>query len=214
MPYPNITITTQTGLSFITGEFVQLIHNSNTYIFGQVVSYDSLTGSMTITPTKVVGEAGDYCGWQVIASGSPGLDAGETASLCGIAGGVVHTLDTTVDKFSVQSVVYDYVINNSTLFESGTLTSVWNPFANQISYSQTAVSLGGSTNNIIFTFSISGNNVLLNVDLTAFPSTPLWNVTVIKTTLAGCTLYTSGAFITAEDAFQITTELSELLITE
>ena len=52
MPYSNITITTNTGLSFITGEFIQVIHDSNNYMFGQVVSYNPSNGSLVFTPTK------------------------------------------------------------------------------------------------------------------------------------------------------------------
>ena len=73
MPYSNITLTTQTGLAFITGEYVQVIHDSNNYIIGQVVSYNPTTGELVFTPTKVVG-SGTFDTWQVIASAAPGTD--------------------------------------------------------------------------------------------------------------------------------------------
>ena len=83
MAYSNITLTTQTGLSFITGEFIQLIHDSNNYMFGQIVSYNPSTGSLTFTPTKVVG-SGTYSTWEIIASGASGNDG--TSGTSGING--------------------------------------------------------------------------------------------------------------------------------
>jgi hypothetical protein len=83
MAYSNITLTTQTGLSFITGEFIQLIHDSNNYMFGQIVSYNPSTGSLTFTPTRVVG-SGTYSTWEIIASGAAGNDG--TSGTSGING--------------------------------------------------------------------------------------------------------------------------------
>lgn len=83
MAYSNITLTTQTGLSFIAGEFIQLIHDSNNYMFGQIVSYNPATGSLTFTPTRVVG-TGTYSTWEVIASGAAGNDG--TSGTSGING--------------------------------------------------------------------------------------------------------------------------------
>jgi hypothetical protein len=83
MAYSNITLTTQTGLSFITGEFIQLIHDSTNYMFGQIVSYNPATGSLTFTPTRVIG-SGTYSTWEVIASGAAGNDG--TSGTSGING--------------------------------------------------------------------------------------------------------------------------------
>jgi hypothetical protein len=46
MPYANITITTDTGLAFITGEFIQVINDANNFINAQVVTYNSVNGEI------------------------------------------------------------------------------------------------------------------------------------------------------------------------
>ena len=71
MPYLNITITTNTNLSFVTGGFIEVIHDSSNYIFGQVVSYNSSTGSLTFKPITVTG-SGTYTFWTIVCSGAPG----------------------------------------------------------------------------------------------------------------------------------------------
>ena len=38
MAFSNITITANTGLSFIAGQYVQVIHDVNNYFVGQIVS--------------------------------------------------------------------------------------------------------------------------------------------------------------------------------
>jgi hypothetical protein len=71
MPYANINITTTTGLAFVTGDNVQLSYDADNYIIGIVVSYDSSTGAMTVTPTKSVG-SGIYSDWIVSLTGLSG----------------------------------------------------------------------------------------------------------------------------------------------
>ena len=71
MPYANINITTTTGLAFVTGDNVQLSYDADNYIIGIVVSYDSSTGAMTVTPTKSVG-SGTYSDWIVSLTGLSG----------------------------------------------------------------------------------------------------------------------------------------------
>lgn len=71
MPYSNINITTQTNLSFVTGQYIQVIHNSSNYIVGQVVDYNTTPGLLVFTPITVVG-SGTYTSWTIICSSSPG----------------------------------------------------------------------------------------------------------------------------------------------
>lgn len=73
MPYSNITITTDLGLSFITGEFIQVINDSNNYINAQVVSYNPANGQLVFTPLTYAG-SGTFTSWKVIASGASGLN--------------------------------------------------------------------------------------------------------------------------------------------
>ena len=70
MPYSNITITTDIGLSFIAGQFIQLIADNSNYIVGQVVSYNPATGELIFTPSTSIG-SGVYCNWDVVISGVP-----------------------------------------------------------------------------------------------------------------------------------------------
>jgi hypothetical protein len=85
MAYSNITITTNTNLSFVTGEFVQLIHDANNYMFAQVVDYDFATGVMTVTPISFVGD-GAFDTWTVIASAAPGSSGTSGNSTSGNSG--------------------------------------------------------------------------------------------------------------------------------
>ena len=71
MPYSNITITIQTGLTFIPGQYVQVIHDENNYMFGQVVSYNSGTGQFIFEPVSYLG-AGTFTSWTVVTSAAPG----------------------------------------------------------------------------------------------------------------------------------------------
>jgi hypothetical protein len=71
MPYANINITTTIGLAFVTGDNVQLSYDADNYIIGIVVSYDSSTGAMVLTPTKSVG-SGTYTNWIVSLTGLSG----------------------------------------------------------------------------------------------------------------------------------------------
>jgi hypothetical protein len=62
MPYSNITFTASTGLAFVTNDYVKLSINSSNYIIGQVVSYNSSTGSMTVLPLQFEGSTGPLGG--------------------------------------------------------------------------------------------------------------------------------------------------------
>jgi hypothetical protein len=71
----NVTFTIDTGLSFVAGEFVQVIHDSNNYFFGQIVSYNFSTGVLVLSPTSPGVGSGTYTSWNVIASGYHGTSA-------------------------------------------------------------------------------------------------------------------------------------------
>ena len=71
MAYSNITITINTGLSFYPGQYVQVIHDENNYIFGQVVTYDPVTGVFVFYPTNYLG-GGTFDSWTVVASAVSG----------------------------------------------------------------------------------------------------------------------------------------------
>ena len=69
--YSNITITTNTGLSYKPNDFVQLSNTSANYIIGRVVSYNSGTGVMVVTPLFFEG-SGTFTSWEVNLTGAFG----------------------------------------------------------------------------------------------------------------------------------------------
>ena len=86
MAYIQINVTTQTGLSFITGEFIQVINSPSVYIYAQVVTYNSVTGILVFQPISFVG-TGTYTSWEVIASGISGVSGSSgTSGLSGSSG--------------------------------------------------------------------------------------------------------------------------------
>ena len=66
-----ITLQANPGLSFVVGQFVQVIHDIDNYIFAQIQSYNSVTGLMVIAPSQIVG-SGTYDTWNIVPSGSVG----------------------------------------------------------------------------------------------------------------------------------------------
>jgi hypothetical protein len=80
---PNSTITI-TGGVFISGDsYGFTINGANNYIIGTVVSYNSGTGSMVLTPIQSVG-SGTYSSWIVSLTGAPGSSG--TSATSGTAG--------------------------------------------------------------------------------------------------------------------------------
>ena len=69
----NISFTTQTGLTFYTGQFVQAISASaNTnWMYGQVVSYNTSTGALVINVVSTNGSA-TKSDWTIGPSGIQG----------------------------------------------------------------------------------------------------------------------------------------------
>ena len=50
MPFNNITITVNNGLSFQANDFIQVVYDASTTIYGRVVSYNPSNGSLVFTP--------------------------------------------------------------------------------------------------------------------------------------------------------------------
>ena len=71
MPYSNISFTINTGLSFEVNDFVKLVHDASTAIYGRVVSYNPSTGALVLTPYSFSG-SGSYNTWAVDLTGVSG----------------------------------------------------------------------------------------------------------------------------------------------
>ena len=97
-----------TGLAYSTAQDITITYDSNNYMTGPVISYDSNTGNLSVNVTSTVG-AGTYTVWSVNldgAAGSPGATGstgpigatGATGStgLPGIVESNTAPLDTTV----------------------------------------------------------------------------------------------------------------------
>ena len=83
MPYSNLNITINTGLSFKPNDFVRLVFNASNTIFGRVVSYNSSTGALVLTPYDFSG-TGTYTTWKVDLVGVSGTSG--TSGTNGISG--------------------------------------------------------------------------------------------------------------------------------
>lgn len=82
----NATFTVSTNLSYVAGDYVQLSANASNYVIGTVVSYNSSTGVMVITPVQSVG-SGTYSSWTVALTGNVGTAAASaTAGTAGSSG--------------------------------------------------------------------------------------------------------------------------------
>ena len=75
---PNATFNCSPRLSYVAGDFVQLSYDVDNYVIGTVVSYNSTTGVMVITPVKSIG-SGTYSIWNVALTGDAG-SAGTTGT--------------------------------------------------------------------------------------------------------------------------------------
>jgi hypothetical protein len=75
---PNATFNCSPRLSYVAGDFVQLSYDVDNYAIGTVVSYNSTTGVMVITPVKSIG-SGTYSIWNVALTGDAG-SAGTTGT--------------------------------------------------------------------------------------------------------------------------------------
>jgi hypothetical protein len=80
MSYANLTFQVQPNLEFKTHDFVTLRGTNNASIYGQVVSYNSTTGELIITPLSYTGDAGSYDSWVVTLSGYNGSSGASSSS--------------------------------------------------------------------------------------------------------------------------------------
>ena len=86
MAYSNITLTCSTNLIFRANDFVQVSANSTNYYVGRVVSYDSVTGVMVLTPSISVGN-GTFSSWTVSLAGENGTNGlSNTSGTSGTSG--------------------------------------------------------------------------------------------------------------------------------
>ena len=100
MPYSNMTFTVSTGLAFVVNDFVQLSHDADNYIIGRVVSYNSGTGVLVITPLDFKG-SGTYNTWTVSLTGFNG-----TAGTAGTS-----SISDSSSPYPIKSTVF--FLNNS-----------------------------------------------------------------------------------------------------
>jgi hypothetical protein len=85
-----LTFTVNTGLSFNTNDFVQLNSvPSGALIIGRVVSYNSNTGALVLTPQTYTGNAGSYNSWSVALTGANGtMGTSGTSGTSGSSGSI------------------------------------------------------------------------------------------------------------------------------
>ena len=212
--YSNITLTLETDLSFQAGQFVQVIHDTNNYIFGQVVSYDPLTGIMVFSPTSFAG-SGTFCSWVVVPSGASGSSGtsggggGTSSKVCAITSGG-DIIDTN-DKIGFNSVFYNYSVYDCSNYVAGTLIAVWNPQSNAVEFSNTTTSSIGNTDAVTFAFQSVGNSI----NLVMYAPDNTWKYSFRKITLDDCCTvpYISGAFILTQSGSELITESGDFLIT-
>jgi hypothetical protein len=94
MPYSNMTFNVSTGLAFVVNDFVQVSYDANNYIIGRVVSYDSGTGVLVITPYDYKG-SGSYSSWTVSLTGYNGTAATSGTSSISATAGTAGTAGTS-----------------------------------------------------------------------------------------------------------------------
>jgi len=78
---PNATFNVQTNLRFVANDFVKVIATASpaNYVYGRVVSYTAVTGTLIITPLESVG-TGTFSAWTVELSGKNGTSGESTSS--------------------------------------------------------------------------------------------------------------------------------------
>jgi len=84
MPYADLTFQLQPNLRFVANDFVTLTSGVNASIYGRVVSYDTVTGIMVVTPLSFEGDAGSYSTWTVSLDGKNGTSG--TSVISGTSG--------------------------------------------------------------------------------------------------------------------------------
>ena len=59
MPYSDLSFNTNIGLEFQENDFINIVHDVNTSIYGRVVSYNPNSGALVMTPEAFIGAAGN-----------------------------------------------------------------------------------------------------------------------------------------------------------
>lgn len=93
------SFTTQTGLAFRPGSFVEIADNAaptTNYMIGQCTAYNIATGALDVTVTHI-GGSGTKTSWIITLTGKPGSDASVTlANVETALGGPVALLTPTI----------------------------------------------------------------------------------------------------------------------
>jgi hypothetical protein len=78
---PNATFNVQTNLRFVANDFVKVIATASpaNYVYGRVVSYTAVTGTLIIDPLQSVG-VGTFSAWTVELSGQNGTTGSASSS--------------------------------------------------------------------------------------------------------------------------------------
>jgi len=78
---PNATFNVQTNLRFVANDFVKVIATASpaNYVYGRVVSYTAVTGTLIITPLQSVG-TGTFSAWTVELQGQNGTTGSASSS--------------------------------------------------------------------------------------------------------------------------------------
>jgi hypothetical protein len=154
--YEHITITVQTGLSFQANDFVQLHDGNESYIWGEVVSYNSNTGEIVISPCEFCGNTGSITGWKISLSGVPGISGTSgtsgTSAIDGTSGssgtsgissssgtsgssGVSISIDTPANGLSLDPLTNKLSISLASSGVTGALSGTdFNSFSEKVSY--------------------------------------------------------------------------------
>ncbi len=94
MAYSNITLNCSTNLAFVANDFVQVTHDELNYIIGRVVSYNTGTGVMVLTPLQSVG-SGTFDSWTVTLAGAWGTSGTSGTSGTNATSGASATAGTS-----------------------------------------------------------------------------------------------------------------------
>lgn len=96
--------TIQTGKAFVPGMFMIAYNSASNWMFGQVTTYDSGTGSLTLNVTKISG-SGTYASWQLSLT-SPNQTQGSALCLrvnsnTNVLTGITYLVDTSTGSVTL-----------------------------------------------------------------------------------------------------------------
>jgi hypothetical protein len=112
----NVSFVTQPGLAYSVGARVRMSSAgmAGTYMEGPVVSYDHVTGAMTVAAGLKAGTAGTYSDWNLNIAGIPGTYSGaplgsmatQNANAVAISGGTITGMATPTNPTDVANKSY------------------------------------------------------------------------------------------------------------